>query len=155
MFYWNIYTDLSNPTWESIDSERLKNSMNEAINSAKSSGAGVYFGFCPVDADKLVDEAKNIAWLNSYDKLILDTFDFDGLLGSCKKYIFAHEYFYDNAFHPNDVGRTYRTYQAYVDVCALLGIKADGFKSAGDSFEGCIFESGSSGKPMISVDYLN
>ena len=86
------YTDPANVTWESIDSDRLKNSMNRAINAAKLSGAVVLFGFCPVDANYLVDEAKNSAWLEAYDKLILDTFEFDGLLGSCKNYIFAHEF---------------------------------------------------------------
>lgn len=148
------YTDLSNPTWESIDSDRLKGAMNGAILAAKSSGASVYFGFCPVDADKLVSEARNDAWLAAYDKLILDTFEFDGLVGSCKNYIFAHEYFYDNAFHPNDVGRTYRTYRAYLDLCDILDASPLGFKAAGDEFEGCIFEEGSLGEPIHSVDYL-
>ena len=149
------YTDPNNVTWESIDSPRLKDSLNRAITAAKSSGAKVYFGFCPVDADYLVDEAKNDAWLAAYDQLILDTFEFDGLLGSCKSYIFAHVYFYDNAFHPNDTGRTYRTYQCYLDLCELLDLTASSFTSHGTDFEGCIFEDGSVGVPLVGVDYLN
>ena len=50
-----------------------------------------------------------------------DTYAFDGILGGAKDYIFHHEYFYDNAFHPNDYGRTFRTYQVYKDLCAVLG----------------------------------
>lgn len=149
------YKDPNNITWESIDSPRLRDAMNKAITAAKSSGAKVYFGFCPVDADKLVDEAKNTAWLDAYDKLIIDTFEFDGLLGSCKNYIFAHEYFYDNAFHPNDVGRTFRSYQAYLDICKITGDSPRGFRTYGTSFEGCIFEEGSNGIPKNKVDYLN
>ena len=149
------YTDPANVTWESIDSPRLKDSLNRAITAAKSSGAKVYFGFCPVDADYLVDEAKNDAWLAAYDKLITETFEFDGLLGSCKNYIFAHKYFYDNAFHPNDTGRTYRTYQCYLDICNILDLTPSSFTSHGTDFEGCIFEPDSTGKPLTSVDYLN
>ena len=149
------YTDPNNVTWESIDSPRLKDALNAAILAAKSSGASVYFGFCPVDADKLVDEAKNKAWLSAYDKLILDTYEFDGLLGSCKSYVFAHEYFYDNAFHPNDIGRTYRSYQVYVDLCSLLGLDKNGYREFGDEFEGCIFEDNSDGTPNVKVDYLS
>lgn len=148
------YTDPNNVTWESIDSPRLKDSLNRAIAAAKSSGAAVYFGFCPVDADHLVPEAKNSEWLAAYDKLIMDTFGFDGLLGTCKSYIFAHKYFYDNAFHPNDTGRTYRTYQCYLDICDILELPVSSFTSHGTEFEGCIFEDGSTGKPLAGVDYL-
>lgn len=148
------YTDPNNVTWESIDSPRLKDSLNRAITAARSSGAKVYFGFCPVDADYLVDEAKNAAWLAAYDKLITDNFAFDGLLGTCKSYVFAHKYFYDNAFHPNDTGRTYRTYQCYLDICNIFDIPVVGFTSHGTEFEGCIFEPDSTGKPLTKVDYL-
>lgn len=158
------YADPDNITWESIDSPRLADQMNRVISLAKRSGAGVYFTFCPADADKLVPEAQNVNWLLAYDRLIEDTYCFDGIVGSSVDYVYAHKYFYDCAFHLNDLGRTYRTYQMYSDLCVLLSIDARGFTSVGTSFEGCIFEDtdpeGNSavsrdGMPLEKVDYLN
>ncbi len=153
------YTDPENVTWASIDTPYLRYHMNRAIASAKSGGAKVYFSFCPVDADKLVDEARNIDWLLEYDKLIAEIYDFDGVIGSCIDYVFAHKYFYDCAFHPNDLGRSYRTYRLYSDLCEMLGIEKNGFDSKGTDFEGCIFTDdgyiSESGYPFTSVDYLD
>ena len=150
------YTDPNNKTWESIISERLRTNMNRAIGLAKSSGAKVYFSFSPVDADKLVPEAQNHAWLLAYDRMIAESFEFDGVLGRSADYVYAHEYFYDCAFHLNDVGRTYRTYQVYRDLCTLLRLNAVGFTSVGTDFEGCIFEEGSEyGEPVTTPSYLN
>ncbi|MBQ9070972.1 MAG: leucine-rich repeat protein [Clostridia bacterium] len=149
------YTDPNNVTWESIDSERLLSSMNKAILSAKSSGARVYFGFAPADADKIVPEAREESWLLAYDALISEIYEFDGLLGSCTDYIYAHEYFYDCAFHLNDVGRAWRSYQMYVDICEIIGLTPEAYNSVGDDFEGCIFENSTDGKPLQKVDYLN
>ena len=115
--------------------------MNKAIAAARSSGARVYFSFCPVDADKLVEGAESESWQNAYDELILDTFSFDGTVGSSTDYVFSHEYFYDNAFHLNDYGRTVRTYQLYLDLCSLLGVTSPkGDRDVGTDFEGCLFE---------------
>lgn len=139
----NDYNDPENKTWESIDSERLSSEMNRVIAKAKSSGARVYFSFCPVDRDKLVEGASSPEWLAAYDKLIKDTYCFDGVIGSSADYIFNHEYFYDNAFHLNDVGRSIRTYQLYKDLSSALGIKnVKGYLSVGTEFEGCIFVDG-------------
>ena len=153
------YNDPANVTWQSIDTPYLVYQMNRSILSAQSSGAKVYFSFCPADADKLVAEARDIDWLLAYDKLISDLYCFDGVLGSCISYIYAHKYFYDCAFHLNDLGRTYRTYRVYCDLCELLGIERVGFTSCGTSFEGCLFnDDGSisqSGKPFTGVDYLS
>lgn len=137
----NDYTDLSNKTWESIDSERLSSEMNRVIEKAKSSGAKVYFSFCPVDRDKLVDGADTAEWLAAYDALFKNTYCFDGVIGHSGNYIFDHKYFYDNAFHLNDVGRSIRTYRLYLDICKTLGITdIKGYLSVGTEFEGCIFE---------------
>jgi hypothetical protein len=150
------YNDPNNKTWESITTERLKNNMNRVIGLAKSTGAKVYFSFSPVDADKVVSEARNNAWLVRYEKMIEENFAFDGLLGRCADYVYAHEYFYDCAFHLNDVGRAYRTYQVYHDLCQKLRINdVKGFTSEGTDFEGCIFEDGSDGTPLTTPDYLN
>ena len=150
------YTDPSNTTWKSIDDPKLVAQMNHAIASAKSSGAKVYFGFCPADADAVVEEARNEAWLKAYDKMIADNYDFDGFIGTSQEYIFNHKYFYDCAFHLNDYGRTYRTYKLYLDVCEVLGITAThGIYDVGTDFEGCLFEEGSDGTPLTKVDYLN
>lgn len=150
------YTDKNNPTWTSINRPELVEQMNMAISKAKSSGASVYFGFAPADADKLVEEAKNTEWLLEYDRLILDLYSFDGILGSCMDYIFNHAYAYDCAFHVNDYGRTYRTYILYTHIAEKLGItKINGIYSVGLEFDGCLFESGSyDGRPVSGVDYL-
>ena len=139
-----------------IDEPDLLAQINHAIAAAKSSGAKVYFGFCPADADAVVAEARNSDWLLEYDEMIKNNYDFDGLIGSCADYIFNHKYFYDCAFHPNDYGRTYRTYVLYTDVCEVLGITAvNGIYDVGTNFEGCLFEEGSDGTPLTKVDYLN
>ena len=128
--------------WCSLTDEIFVKNMNRAINAAKSSGAKVYFSFCPADSDKLSDEAKaNLdAHCKAYDRLILDTYDFDGVLGTSSSYIYEHKYFYNNAFHLNDYGRTYHTYNLYTDLCDLIELDKCGMKDAGTSFEGCLFE---------------
>ena len=149
------YTDLNNPTWRSIDTPEMVARMNYVIGKAKASGAGVYFGFAPADAYALVDAAKNIDWLLAYDTLIMDLYDFDGLMGSCADYVYNHKYFYDCAFHVNDYGRAYRTYNLYVDVAEALGLeKINGFYSKGTDFDGCLFEEDSDGTPIEKVDFL-
>lgn len=149
------YTDLNNPAWRSIDTPEMVARMNYAINKAKESGAGVYFGFAPADAYALVDAAKNIDWILAYDALILDLYDFDGLMGSAADYVYDHKYFYDCAFHVNDYGRAYRTYNLYVDIAEMLGLEArNGYTSKGTDFDGCLFEEGSDGMPLVKVDFL-
>lgn len=147
------YNDPNNTTWSDIT--LYKDEVNRAIALVKATGAGVYFGFAPADGDDVVPEAQNVAWLDAYDKLIEDTYDFDGLVGSCKNYIFAHKYFFDCAYHVNDYGRTYRTYQLYVDLCEILGIEeVKGITDAGTDYQGVLFETGSDGTPVTKVEYL-
>ena len=149
------YTDPTNTTWTNISDPVLVERLNKSIEKAKSSGAGVYFGFAPADAYAVVPEARNIAWLLAYDDLIKELYSFDGLIGSCADYIYAHEYFYDCAFHVNDYGRAYRSYDLYTDVAALLGMDIKGYLSVGTDFEGCLFENDYNGKPKYTVDFLN
>ncbi len=149
------YTDLNNPAWRSIDTPEMVARMNYAINKAKDSGAGVYFGFAPADAYALVDAAKDVDWILAYDALILDLYDFDGLVGSAADYVYNHKYFYDCAFHVNDYGRAYRTYNLYVDIAEILGLETyNGYTSKGTDFDGCLFEEGSDGTPLVKVDFL-
>ena len=146
------YTDESNITWCSIDDPRYKDQMNRVIDLAKSSGAKVYFSFCPVDYSSLCDEAKAdpATWFAAYDKFILDTYCFDGIMGTSGDYVMNRRYFHDCAFHPNDYGRTYRTYTLYRDLCKSLGITdVKGIYDVGQSFDGCLFETGSDGKPIM------
>lgn len=123
--YWKSddWKDQSNASWCDIDDPYYVNNMNRAILAAKSTGAKVYFSFSPADSSRLcADALADIdAWCADYESFISETYEFDGLLGHAKNYIMNHEYFYDNAFHPNDYGRTFRTYQVYKDLCALLG----------------------------------
>ena len=150
------YTDPKNPAWRSIDTPVLVARMNFVINKAKSSGSKVYFGFAPADAYALVDAARNTEWILNYDALILDLYDFDGLMGSALDYVYNHKYFYDCAFHVNDYGRAYRTYNLYVDIAKALGFETyNGFYSKGTDFDGCLFEEGSDGTPLEDVDFLN
>ena len=135
------YTDPNNNTWCSFTDPYYADQMNRAIALAKSSGAKVYFAFCPADANALVAGAGTYEALRAYDTLIMNTFDFDGLVGMAENYVFDHSYFYDCAFHLNDTGRTYRTYRMYLDLADILGITdINGYKSVGTDFDGCTFE---------------
>ena len=143
------YLDPNNKTWCKITDAYYLDTVNHAINAAKSGGARVYFSFCPVEGDKLVDGADTTAWLDAYDSLIDEIYAFDGRVGGCRDYVFASEYFYDNAFHLNDYGRTYRTYQLYTDLLPILGItEAVGQNSLGTDFEGCLFDGGTIDEPV-------
>ena len=149
------YKDPNNTTWCSITDTKYTTLMNHAIDAAKTSGAKVYFGFSPVDAQSIVDEAKNAEWLMAYDKLIADTYNFDGVLGSCAGHIFDRKYFYDCAFHPNDYGRTYHTYRLYLDLTEVIETeRVKGIYDEGVDFNGCLFEQGSDGTPNTNVDFL-
>ena len=145
------YLDPNNKTWARIDDPYYLDSMNRAINAAKRGGARVYFSFCPVEGDKLVEGADTVAWLDAYDALIDDIYAFDGRVGSARSYIFASPYFFDNAFHLNDYGRTYRTYQLYLDLCSILGVNDPvGQNSVGTDFDGCLFDGGDVHDPVYS-----
>ena len=144
------YTDPNNETWCSFTDPYYAEEMNRAISLAKSSGAKVYFAFCPSDANAIVDGQDTLEALRAYDELIMSTFDFDGLIGTSADYVFDHSYFYDCAFHLNDIGRTYRTYRMYLDIATILGIDdVNGYKSVGTDFDGCIFEN-TDGTPIVN-----
>ena len=149
------YGNPDNPTWCSLDDPYYLEPMNRVINAAKSSGAKVYFSYCPCDADSLVDASKNLAWIRAYDELVADVYDYDGVIGKCEDYIYNHLYFYDCAFHLNDYGRPYRTYQFYVDFCSEMEVPVKyQIDTLGTDFDGCIFEPKTTGKPKIPVDFL-
>lgn len=152
--YWKSdnWKDASNESWCNIDDAYFVNNMNRAIRAAQSTGAKVYFSFCPVDASRLCSEAlADIdAWCASYESFIESTYAFDGILGNAKDYIFHHEYFYDNAFHPNDYGRTFRTYQVYKDLCVLLEkgtVNPIFYVGMDGDIRGCRFETDYDGVP--------
>ena len=149
------YTDLNNPAWQSIDTPEMVARMNYVINKAKASGAGVYFGFAPADAYALVEAARSTEWILDYDALIMELYDFDGLMGSAADYVYNHKYFYDCAFHVNDYGRAYRTYNLYCDIAETVGLEnINGYTSKGTDYDGCLFEEGSDGTPLVGVDFL-
>ena len=149
------YKDLTNKTWCSIDDARYKDQMNRVIALAKSSGAKVYFSFCPVDYSALCDDAMAdlSSWCSEYDDFIADTYVFDGVMGDSVSYVYSREYFYDCAFHPNDYGRTYRTYTLYCDLAGELGMTGiKGILDVGIDFEGCLFETPPDGKPLFRIN---
>lgn len=129
--------------------------MNRAFAKIKGTGAGVYFAFAPVDEHALTAEAKSASHLSAYDELILDTYTaLDGIVGSSVDFVFNHEYFYDCAFHPNDYGRTYRTYRLYVHLAEMLGIdEIKEIKSEGVYFVGCLFEDTTDGEPKFPIGF--
>ncbi len=142
--------------WCDLDDPRYVRNMNAAITSAKSSGASVYFAFCPMDASKLIPEAKanSAEWLDAFEKLIEDTYVFDGVLGEAESYIYDHKYFFNNAFHTNDYGKVYRTYALYKDLCGVMGKEVKyGVLDVGE-VPGCLFEKGAVDSPVTKVDYL-
>ena len=135
------YADPADPTWVSFTDEPYASLVNHAFACAVSSGASAYFSFCPVDASALVEGADTRAWLAAYDELLRNTYtEATGVLGASADYVFDHEYFYDCAFHPNDYGRVWRTYQVYLDLCDLLGRNKLAPDDRGTDFDGCIFE---------------
>ena len=152
--YWKSddWKDESNAAWCNIDDPYYVSNMNRAIRAAKGTGAKVYFSFSPADASRLCSEAlADIdAWCADYEAFIASTYEFDGLLGNAKDYIMHHEYFYDNAFHPNDYGRTFRTYQVYKDLCAVLGettVNPIFFVGFDGDIDGCRMETDYDGVP--------
>ena len=125
------------------------------MDKVKATGAKVYFAFAPTDETAIVEAARSPEWIEAYDKLILDSYHVDGILGSAKDYVYDHKYFYDNAYHVNDYGRTYRTYALYLDFAEIFGIEdPKGIYGVGTFFEGCKFEDGSDGTPVTKVDFL-
>ncbi len=144
---------LTSSTWSDIT--MYKDEVNRAIALLKNKGARVYFGFAPSDASSVVPEARNREWLQAYDNMILENYDFDGLLGSSADYIYARKYFYDCAYHLNNYGRTFRSFQMYQDLCKIIGITKpkEGIDHAGD-INGCLYEPYTNGRPLVSVDFL-
>ena len=140
--------------WCDMTESKYVTLMNHAIDAAKSSGAKVYFAFAPIDADKLSDEAKaNVsAQTYNYDWLIINTYNFDDILGSSKNYIYNHQYFYNNAYHTNYYGKVWRTYDMYVDLASLLNLgSVKNYDAAGTDFDGCLFESAGDNSPLYKA----
>lgn len=149
------WTDPTNNTWCDLDDDIYVTLMNKTIAAAKTSGARVYFGFCPTDANSIVSSRKNMTALGEYDQLISDTYDFDGLVGTSANYVFAHQYFYDCAFHTNYYGKVLRSYRLYADLAAILGIEdVIGMTDYGASFDNCLFESTPDGLPKYKVSFI-
>lgn len=159
------WRDPDNLTWCSFNDPKYADQTNRMIAEIKATGASVYFAFAPVDGTGVEGsswgvipevKANPTTWLAAYDKLITDTFNVDGNIGKSSSYIYHHNYFYDNAYHLNNWGRTLRTYQFYVDLCPILGIKNPCSATArGTDFRGCLFEQGTTGlNPKYTVDWL-
>ena len=159
------WRDPDNVTWCSFNDPKYADQTNRMIAEIKATGASVYFAFAPVDGTGVEGstwgvipevKANPTSWLAAYDKLITDTFNVDGNIGKSSSYIYHHNYFYDNAYHLNNWGRTLRTYQFYRDLCPILGIKNPCAATArGTDFRGCLFEKDTTGlNPRYTVDWL-
>ena len=139
----NDYKNPENTAWVSMTEEQYVTVMNNAIDIAKATGADVTFGFCPVDEDAIVADSRNNYTPASYQGMISRTYHFDAQIGRPTKYVYAHEYFYDCAFHLNNYGRPIHTYQLYLDLCDYLGIKGaavTNYDVYNMSMPGCEFE---------------
>ncbi len=152
------YTD--DRYWVDINTSPYMDMMNRIIRTVQADGTKVFFGFAPSDEYRTFDVAKNRDWLAAYDKLMKETYCFDGILGSCHEYIYNHQYFYDCAYHTNNYGRTWHTYNFYTDLCPLLGreiLYQNG--EVGTYFEGCLFEKDADGNlltsPKFPVEFLS
>ena len=146
------YTD--DRYWVDINTSPYMDTINRIVRSVQTVGVKVFFGFAPSDEYRTFDVAKNRAWLDAYDKLIKDTYCFDGILGSCHEYIYNHQYFYDCAYHTNNYGRTWHTYNFYTDLCPLLGrevLYQNG--EVGTHYEGCLFEKDENKNLLTSPKY--
>ena len=159
------WRDPNNVTWCSFNDPQYADQVNRMISEIKATGASVYFSFAPVDGTGVEGSTWGVipevkadpdTWLAAYDKLITDTFIVDGNIGKSSSYIYHHNYFYDNAYHLNNWGRTIRTYQLYVDLCDVLGIDNPCAATArGTDFKGCLFEKNTTGlNPIYTVDWL-
>lgn len=148
----NDYKNPENTAWVDFTKEEYTTVMNSAIDKVKAKGATATFGFCPVDEDAIVADARNNYTPASYQGLISRSYHFDALIGQPTKYVYAHEYFYDCAFHLNDYGRALHTYQIYLDLCAFLGMRGaevTNYDVFNVNMPGCIFET------TISVGYTH
>ena len=142
--------------WCSADDSVYVTNMNRAINAARSSGAKVYFSYAPMDYSAICKEAKADldSWLSAYEKFIADTYDFDGIIGEAKNYMFDHKYFYNNAYHTNNYGRVYRTHRMYVDVASIFGISNPKRVLDGAGvYDGCLFEKDAVNGPVTGVKF--
>ena len=150
--YQNNYSD--DRYWISIDEPPCLGNIRRVVAAAKSGGAAVYFGFCPADASSVFEEARSAAWFDAYDAMMRDRFGFDGIVGSSKTYLLAHQYFFDCAFHTNNYGRTWRTYYLYRDLCALFGREVK-YQNGdlGTDYQSCLFEKDESGRVLTSPKY--
>ena len=139
----NDYQNPENPSWVNFTEEQYVALLNHAIDTVLSTGASATFGFCPVDEDSIAYASANNYTLASYQTLIGRTYHFDDVIGQPTKYVYAHEYFYDCAFHLNDYGRAIHTYQLYLDLCSYLNIPKNqitAYDVHNVNMPGCIFE---------------
>ena len=145
--------------------------LNYEIELAQSYGAKVYYNFAPVCDTAILKDIRTAGpeWFDRQEQMLLDTFSFDGVLGDAENYIFNYKYFYDSAYHPNNFGKTYRTYRVYLDLCELLGITeikdfylggtpdADGYirdENGNPLFHATLFEAGSEGGKPVTEAYI-
>ena len=98
--------------------------LNYEIELAQKNGARVYYNFAPVAETAIIAEAREMGpeWFDNFESFIIETFSFDNVLGEAENYIFAVKYFFDSAYHPNNYGKSFRTYRVYLDLCEMLGI---------------------------------
>ncbi len=147
----NDYTDST--YWSNISGEPYRTMLSHCVSEAKKGGAKVYFGFCPTDRDSLISQI-DAKWMQDYDTMMRTGYGFDGLVGTVDKFIYNHQYFHNCAFHLNDYGRTWHTYNMYTHICAVLG-KTVKHKAGdvGTNMEGCIFEKDAGGKVLESPKF--
>lgn len=145
-------TEPKNEAWVNITEPYLVREMNRVIDLARATGAKVVFGFAPVSENALSDAAKTVVQMKKYENLIRATYHFDDVIGAAADHVYNNCYFYNCAFHLNNIGRPFHTYRTYADLCAFLGITPKTIYSEGKKFEGCYFEGSASGSPIYFLN---
>lgn len=162
MYQYESVIGQKNGTLVDISTTPCVDTLNHAISIVQKNGAKIYYNFAPVSDTAIIKEARDAGpkWFDDFEAFILEHFNFDGVLGDAENYIFNVKYFYDSAYHPNNYGKTYRTYRIYLDLCELLGIEeikdfylggtpdAEGFirdESGNSLYHATLFEKGSVG----------
>ena len=94
--------------------------LNEYAAYAKKKGAGVYFGFTPVNTLAVGEESVESVSDETYAFLSANL-DFP-IVGHPEKYFLDYEWFYDNNFHMNSAGALVYTDLLAEDIKFALGV---------------------------------
>jgi hypothetical protein len=94
--------------------------LNEYITYCKRQGADVYFSFCPMNENALVEGTDDDS-IDAFVEYLDDVLKCD-VISDPRDYIYEAGYFYDSNFHLNDAGVILRSVKLTEDIFFALGI---------------------------------